>query len=177
MKTASISVLLAILLCVSWQNARAAQTSEDIVRVPTVTRLVKAFSQLEVEIIAAVKQKDQAKLAQLIDQNFEMQVASKSVDPVPLSEWLKASMEEGSSYTYDIADMAVHDLGQAAIVSFCWKNSAATKSLSPEAFIVDVWKKEGMDWKLAIRFVSTAQKSGEGLPGYSVTDGVIEKKY
>jgi len=162
----------------SLQGVRADPTSDDIVRVPTVTRLVKTFAQLETEIITAFKHKDQARLTQLIDQNFEMQVASKSADSVPLSEWLKASMAEATSYTYDITDMAVRDLGQTAIVSFDWKPSESIKKgSSAEIFIVDVWKKEGMDWKLAIRFASAVQKSGMKFPGFSVTDGIIEKKY
>jgi len=178
MKTASKSLLFTALLFMSLQGVKAEPTAEEIVRVPTVTRLVKAFGQLEAEIITAFKHQDQARLARLIDQNFEMQVASKSANSMPLSGWLKASMAEAASYTYDISDMAVRDLGQTAIVSFDWKPSASTKKdSSAEIFIVDVWKKEGMDWKLAIRFASAVQKSGVKFPGFSVTDGIIEKKY
>jgi hypothetical protein len=178
MKTASKSLLFIALLFMSLQGIRAAPTSTEIVRVPTVTRLVKTFGQFEAEIITAFKHKDQAKLTQLIDQNFDMQVASGSANFVPRSEWLKASMAEATSYTYDITDMAVRDLGQTAMVSFDWKPSESIKKgSSPEIFIVDVWKKEGMDWKLAIRFASAVQKSGMKFPGFSVTDGIIEKKY
>lgn len=179
MKTATRSLLFTALLCMPLQGVRAAPTTENIVRIPTVTRQVKAFAELETEIITALKHKDQAKLTRLIDQNFDMQAASVSANFVPRSEWLKASMAEAASYTYDIAGMAVRDLGQTAIVSFDWKPSESIKKgSSPEVFIVDVWKKEGMeDWKLAIRFASAVQKSGVKFPGFSVTDGIIEKKY
>jgi hypothetical protein len=178
MKSASTGLILAVLLGLYLQNASAAPPSEDAVRIPSVTRSVQAFSKLESEIITALKHKNQVKLAQLVDQNFDMQVASGSANFVARSEWLKASMAEAASYTYDISDMAVRDLGQTAIVSFDWKPSESIKKgSSPEIFIVDVWKKEGMDWKLAIRFASALQKSGLKFPGFSVTDGVIEKKY
>ena len=178
MKTASKCLLFTALLFMSFPSVRAEPTSDDIVRVPTVTRLVQSFGKLETEIITAFKHKDHARLTQLIDQNFEMQVALKSADSVPLTEWLKASMAEATSYTYDITDMAVRDLGQTAFVSFDWKPSESTKkNPSPEIFIVDVWKKEGMDWKLAIRFASAGQKSGVKFPGFSASDEVIEKKY
>lgn len=178
MKTTSGKLLLAALLCMFSLYVRAAPTAEDIVRVPTVTRLVKVFTQLEVEIIKAIKQKDKTTLTRLIDQNFEMQVAIKSADSVPLSAWINTSMSEGASYSYDISDMAVRDLGQTAIVTFDWKYTGSTKqNSSPEIFIVDVWKKVGEEWKLALRFSSADQKSDVKFPGFSLSDGVIEKKY
>lgn len=178
MKTANGKHLLAALLCVYSLNVRAAPASEDVIRVPTVTRLVKDFSELEFEIIAALKQKNQAKLTQLVDKNFEMQVALESADSVPLSEWLKTSMAEAHLYTYDITGMAVRDLGEAAIVSFDWiPATSAQQGSSPKFTIIDVWKKEGVDWKLAIRFASVLEKSEVRFPGFSLTDKGIEKKY
>ena len=178
MNTPVAKLLIAALLCIFSLYPGAEPNSEDISRIPTVTRLVKSFTQLEFDIITAFKQNDQTKLARLIDQNFELQVASKSADPVPLSVWLKTSVAEGSLYKYDITNMAVHDFGQSAIVSFAWNPFADGKNnTSPEIFIVDVWKKDGADWKLAIRFAEAVQKSGYKFPGFSLQDDTIEKKY
>ena len=178
MKAFSGKLLVAAFLFTLPLYVSAAPIAEDIVRIPTVTRLVKVFSQLEVEIITGFKKKNQTALARLIDQNFEMQVALKAADSVPLSAWLKTSIAEAPSYTYDIGDMAVRDLGQTAIASFEWKPYESTKqNPAPEIFIVDVWKKVGEDWKLAIRFSSAAQKSDVKFPGFSITDEVIEKRY
>lgn len=169
--------MFAALLCLPGPSIGGPPAAEDVVRIPTVTRLVQSFSRLEAEIITALKRKDQAKLAELMDPNFEMQSSVASENSVPLQEWLKASMDEGASYSYDFSDMAVRDLGQTAIVSFNWKIPVSATNSAPNAFIVDVWKKENTNWKLAIRFASTVRKTGERLPGMLMNTGVIEKKY
>lgn len=178
MKTAGGKLLLSTLLCMFSLAALAAPISEEVARVPTVTRLVKAFAELETGIITAFKQKNRAQLKQLIDQDFEMQVASQPTDPVPASEWIKASMAEASAYSYDFSQMSVHDLGQAAIVSFIWNSSdTAQQNPSADISIVDVWKKEGAGWKLAIRYAGAAQNRDFRFPGFTGDEPVIEKKY
>jgi hypothetical protein len=178
MKIPSGNLILAVLLCIFSLSAGTEPSSGNIARIPTVTRLVKSFTQLEFDIITAFKENDQTKLSQLIAQDFEMQVPSKSDDPIPLSVWLETSVGEGSSYKYDITNMSVYDLGQSAIVSFEWMPFEAGKNTtSPKFFIVDVWKKEAVDWKLAIRYSEAVQKSSQKYPGFSQPDEIIEKKY
>ena len=178
MKTVRERLLLPVLLCMFSLNIVAAPISGEIARVPTVTRLVKVFAELETEIITAFKEKNQAKLKQLVYPDFEMQIASRSADPVPMSEWLKASMAEAASYSYDISQMSVHDLGETAIVSFIWNAPDKTQQdPPPDISIVDIWKKDGTRWKLAIRYAAAVQNQDFKFPGFTGDDSVIEKKY
>jgi hypothetical protein len=174
-----LGYLFAILLSVTSPSAWPDTSAQDIVPVPTVTRLVKLFTQLEYDLITSLKKNDKSMLSRLVDDRFEMQVASQSREPVPMSAWLEKSLAESSLYHYEISNMSVYDYGGNAIVSFNWQPFAPIKdnSVSPGLFIVDVWKKDGPGWKLAIRFAEGLQKSGERFPGFVPTDGVIEKKY
>jgi hypothetical protein len=178
MMIAGRKLFIAAALCVFSFSIRAETPAGEMARVPTVTRLVQIFSQLESEVITALKQKDQAKLSKLMDQNFQLQVALKSADFVPLSKWLNTSLAEAHSYSYNLSDMAVRDLDQVVMVSFAWKPYETSKKMAPsEVFVIDVWKKEGADWKLALRFASTAPKHDVRFPGFTFADGIIEKKY
>jgi len=171
--------LFAILLSVSSPNAWSDTSAQDIVPVPIVTRLVKLFTQLEYDLITSLKKNDKSMLSRLVDDRFEMQVASQSKEPVPMSAWLEKSLAESSLYQYDISNMSVYDYGGNAIVSFNWQPFAPKKdnSVSPGVFIVDVWKKDQADWKLAIRFSDLIQNSTEIVPGYSPPKEIIEKRY
>ena len=175
----SLGYLFAVLLGITSPNAWSETPAQDIVPVPTVTRLVKLFTQLEHDIITSLKNNDKPMLSSLVDDRFEMQVASQSKEPVPMSAWLDKSLAESSLYQYEISNMSVYDYGGTAIVSFNWQAFSPKKdsSVSPGVFIVDVWKKERPGWKLAIRFAEGLQKSGERFPGYAPAEETIEKKY
>ena len=56
--------------------------------------------------------------------------------------------------------MAAHDYGNVVVVSFV---NRATKP-AHATFVVDVWQKQGEDWKLAVRYQSqlSAGKASSG---------------
>ena len=77
----------------------------------------------------------------------------------------------GSDPGGKINDMAVHDYGTIAIVSF--KQGA----IGGTVFVVDVWRGQGTDWKLAVRYASSAGTPTFAIPGGDASEPEIPKKY
>jgi hypothetical protein len=67
--------------------------------------------------------------------------------------------------------MAVHDLGETAVVSFTRGNRGGA------LFVVDVWRKQGSDWRLAVRYASPAGTASYAVPGAGTEEPEIPKKY
>jgi hypothetical protein len=135
-------------------------------RIPTVTRLVKIFSQLETRLVDSAHVQDTAVLDTMLAADFEMRIADAPGTPVPRDEWIRLARASGETQPR-LSQMAVHDFGDLATVSFA---EAAAK---PPRFIVDVWTRDGDAWKLAVRYQSdvTATKAG------ARKSPRIEKKY
>src|SRR5262245_33301757 len=85
-------------------------------RVPTVTRLVKMFSELENTLGATLQRADAAGVDKLVAEDFELRVASMPGNPTPRAEWIRLSL--GKASPYRIEQMAVHDFGNVCVVSF-----------------------------------------------------------
>ncbi|MGR9000529.1 MAG: hypothetical protein ACU88J_15990 [Gammaproteobacteria bacterium] len=171
--------LIVMFLCTFAISVKSAPPlSEDALKIPSVTRQVKIFSDLEIGLIEALKNRNQLKLDKLVSQDFEMRTAVRPDNPVPYSEWLKNSLTDASGYALDIGSMAVHDLHDTAIVSFLWNPFGDNKQVAmPDIFLVDVWKRTGLEWKLAIRYASPVHDAAIKIPGFSMDEPVIEKKY
>lgn len=150
--------------------APPAQTS----RVPTVTRLVKIFSGLESGLVAQAHSSDAAALEQSLDPSFEMRIGAEPGTPIPRDEWIRharAAKDQNSR----IEQMAVHDFGEVAIVSFRQSVSGGSKGGGgANRFIVDCWKRAGDGWKLAVRYLSDASSRGVAATGSAKT---IDKRY
>ena len=71
----------------------------------------------------------------------------------------------------DISGMAVHDFSAIAIVSF------TQGAVGGPIFVVDVWRGQGADWKLTVRYASPAGSPTFAVPGGSVSQPEIPKKY
>ena len=114
--------------------------------VPTVTRLVKIFTELETTLAANAHASDASALDSMLEPAFEMRVGDAPGTPVPRDEWLRR-VRAAPNTTPRFAQMAVHDFGDLAIVSF-------GDTTTPTRFVVDAWKREGDAWKLAVRYQS-----------------------
>lgn len=156
----------------------SAPPSKDNVKIPQLTRSVKIFSELEVDLITALKNNNQVKLKSLPAEDFEMRYASEPGNPVPYFNWLANSLSEASKYTADMEQMSVHELGQTAIVNFLWLPAVSSGQIVTAKFsVVDVWKQEERSWKLAIRYISSAQAADAKFPGFVQNETIIEKRY
>lgn len=143
-------------------------------RVPTVTRLVKRFSELEAGLATQARSADQAALDASLDPSFEMRVGGAPGTPVPRDEWIRET-RAAAGRRWQIQQMAVHDLGDVALVSFrAVDASAASRHGARDRFVVDCWKRDGDGWKLAVRYLSDAPREGVGRSGSAKA---IDKRY
>ncbi|HYT98475.1 MAG TPA: hypothetical protein VEO36_14225 [Casimicrobiaceae bacterium] len=139
-------------------------------RVPTVTRLVKLFTEQEAAMAAAIRAGDASAVERLLTDDFEMRTGATPANPVPRAEWLTEMMRVRNPGD-DVTGMAVHDVNSAAIVSFVQGRGQTA------IFIVDVWRATAAnDWKLAIRYAAPAGSAAFTIPGAGAA-AVIPKKY
>ena len=139
--------------------------------VPTVTRLVKLFSEREIALQERMHSGDAQGLAGFLADDFELRAATQPGRPIPrdafIAQAAKQKPQEGAP-----VEMAVHDVGSAAIASFRVPTASGDGSL----FVVDVWRRVGNDWKLAIRYAS-ASAPGLTIPGTGGDAGDLPKRY
>jgi hypothetical protein len=151
-----------------------AQPSSHTTAVPTVTRLVKMFTELERGLADKTREKDGTALDALLDPSFEMRDASAPGVPVPRDAWIRDA-RTSSGEPPRIEQMAVHDFHEVAIVSFREVAvTARSTRRAQERFIVDCWKRDGDAWKLAVRYVSDASARPADRPRSPRT---IDKRY
>ena len=160
---------LPIVLLAAWLAMPAlAQPAPQTGNVPTVTRLVKLFSDLERSLVDKARAKDASDLDALLDASFEMRVGSAPGAPVPRDAWIRETRKSGAAPR--IEQMAVHDFGDVAVVSFRESAAAGTaRNRGRDRFVVDCWKRDGSGWKLAARYLSDASATGIA-PGSETTD-------
>lgn len=143
-------------------------------RVPTVTRLVKLFLDLEGTLLDAARSGDRAALERQLADDFEMRVAQRPGEPVPRADWLAHTLAARPPAA-QIEQMAVHDEGQAALVSFLLRPQGTQQW---PTFVVDTWVRAGDEWRLQVRYAApvpahSPRVAGEG----SASTPAIPKRY
>jgi len=118
----------------------------------TLTRTVKIFSELENQLDEARRSHDAAALAKLLAANFEQRNGTAPAVPTPRADWLA----QKSAPKSDISQMAVHEYGNVAVVSFA--------DAAQRAFIVDVWNKTDDHYALSVRYLSAANGAPQTQP-------------
>ena len=145
-------------------------------RIPTVTRLVKLFLELEGSLAAGIRGGNASAVDKMLAEDFELRVASTPGNPTPRAEWLRLAMDKPGP-SVRIEQMAVHDFGDVAIVSFLQAAMTAEKRDSTrDIATVDVWKRTGDTWMLAVRYAGPAGTRSFAIPGASM-EPPIEKRY
>jgi len=167
-----LSLLVAVGVAMTSLPAAA---SEDVGRIPTVTRLVRMFSELEGILIEAVAKRDTQTVSKLLHDDFEMRVGAMPGNPVPRAAWIRQSFAEPKSSSI-LAQMAVHDFGKAAAVSFSRRIKEANSDNERDIFIVDIWTRAAGDWKLSVRYAGPAGIDGPRIPGAALVAPAFEKK-
>jgi len=139
-------------------------------RVPTVTRLVKLFLEKEASLATAVRNADANALGSLLTDDFELRTGARAASPIPRAVWMREVLRTRDPGG-EISRMAVHDFGAVAIASFTQDTTGGP------LLVVDVWRGQGMDWKLAVRYASPAGSPSFAIPGGSAREPEIPKKY
>jgi ketosteroid isomerase-like protein len=122
-------------------------------RIETATRGVVRYRGLESALLQAEQNKEQDALNRFIADDFEVRSA-ESNQPTPREVWEQRAKSANITW-FKIRDMAVHEFGDIAVVSFLLdrRGEAGGKAVPPTVFIVDVWRQA--EGKLAVRYVST----------------------
>lgn len=136
-----------------------AASAQSVGRVQTMTRQVAQFLELESRIVEAQISGDSAVLQAVLSDDFEQRDAQRPGTPVARADWLKIQAARHSA-TASIEQMAVHDLGSAANVSYLLRPKAA----GLPTFMVDTWVRQGDAWRLKVRYASPVT-SGAGKSG------------
>jgi uncharacterized protein DUF4440 len=130
-----------------------AQVDGATTRIPTVTRLVKQFYELETTLAAKLAARDVAALDGLLDANFEVRRDAMPGVPIPRDEWLRSAADVA---TPKLDQIAVHDFGAVAVVSFRQVDAKPSSKAAKQRMIVDCWTRSGERWLLTVRYEGAA---------------------
>jgi hypothetical protein len=116
------------------------------------TRTVLQFGSLEKKLASA---ESSTARAAFLTSDFEERLCAEPGTPVPREEWLGQPVTR-----FSFSQEAVHDYGDTALYSALGTNGDKQYS------IVDAWRKEGSDWRLAVRYLcpATGKKPESGIP-------------
>jgi hypothetical protein len=124
-------------------------------RIITATRQVTIFTDLEKQLLDAVQKKDKAAVQAMLSDDFAIYMPD--ADPLASEDWLDSVMSKDFVLKrFVIRQMDVADLGTAAVVSYdrVQESSFAGRNDGGEFYVVDLWKKDGDNWKLSARHVA-----------------------
>jgi hypothetical protein len=133
---------------------------------------VVLFTQQELQLVERIKARDASGVGALLTDDFELRASSQPGQPVPRADWIDQSLKSPAPAEAP-RDMAVHDLGNAALVSFQQPSGSAKSSI----FVVDLWRRLGDDWKLAVRYAAPAGSDSASMPSMPHATPQIPKKY
>ncbi len=167
-------ILAASLACAS--AIAAGQADAPKRTVPTMTRNVLTFTNLENDWADAVARRDNAALDKLVSDRFELRSSAAPGVPVPRAESLKQSLSL-APFKSAVTQMAVHEYPDLMVVSFLWNIDANDASLAKKVFVIDTWKRNGDGWQVAVRYAAPVDAAAR-VPGAAIAaTQAIEKKY
>lgn len=124
-------------------------------RIITATKQVAMFTGLENQLLKAVQKKDKAAAQAMLSDDLIIEMPD--ADSLPGDDWLDSvTAKDYALKSFVVRQMSAIDLGNAVVVKFDRLQEAASKGKadSGEFFVVDLWKKDGDNWKLANRYVA-----------------------
>lgn len=144
--------------------------------VPTVTRTVHIFSDLENQWIDAVQSRDHAALDKIVAPNFELRSALQAGTPTPRAESMKQALSL-PPFDSSIGKMAAHEFGDIIVVSFEWKLKPTNTSALPERmFVVDTWRQADAGWQVVTRYIAPIGDNAKSPPGSVMEPNPSQKR-
>jgi hypothetical protein len=118
------------------------------------TRGVVVFSALEQQLETAVARGNRQDIDRLLAADFEQRDAASAGSPTPRAQWLGS---HAAGRDADPATFTVHDLGTVAVVSYVDHPMPSRSNRHAGRFIVDVWRNQGGNWQLQVRYQSPSK--------------------
>ncbi|HSE50370.1 MAG TPA: nuclear transport factor 2 family protein [Terriglobales bacterium] len=134
-----LAALSALSLALSAQTAGGMPTLE-----------AARFTRLEQRLSQAVAQRDLPALHTLLADDFELRDAANSSELVLRDEWLDLVSGGTASAACAPAEVMPRPFGDTAAVSLVCTAGAE------RYFLVDLWRRQGSEWRLAARYRSPA---------------------
>lgn len=157
------------------QQPERSQSSTAGQRVPTVTRTVRMFTQIENDWIDAVQRRDRGALKDIVAVNFELRSAEAPGTPTPREESITHAFQV-KPFQSSIGQMAVHEYGEVLVVSFLWKLEVPKNGPLPQKlFVIDTFKQIDGNWQAVARYTAPVADPAKTVPG-SVTAAPAIKK-
>ena len=151
LSTARQAWLFCLGLAVLHGPAKAQPTGRGV---PTLTRYVQQFGQLERELADAQAQHDTAALDKLVSHFFELR--GNDARLVSRDDWLRRKAPAAAM----IEQLAVHETGDQAVASYVRREASGAAF-----FVVDIWSPQpGGAWQLRLRFESPAARGQPPRP-------------
>jgi ketosteroid isomerase-like protein len=150
-----VSLLLVLVATALFSAAQEPVKPALSPRIITATKQVTIFNGLEKQLLQAVQKKDRAAVQAMLSDDLIIEMPD--ADPLPGDDWLDSVMaKEYTLKSFIVRQMSATDLGNAVVVKFDRIQEASSKGQADngEFFVVDLWKKDGDNWKLANRYVS-----------------------
>lgn len=158
-KASALALACCMVTALGGPPAWAAQPVQRT-RVVTTTRLVTWFHGLEYDLVDALRAAPSSRLDSLLASDFEQRDSRSPGVPVPRDAWLADNTVRAPG-AVKITDMAVHDRGELAIVSFALQLEGPGQSL----FVVDVWRQRAPNnYELVTRYVSDVARQAPAAP-------------
>lgn len=165
-----------LLACAAFLSVALSASAQPGTRVPTVTRLVKIVIGLETDLAEHLRGGRGPAAEALLTDDFELRLSNGPGQPVPRAEWLKEALARpGPMPAFE--QVAVHEYGELAVASFHRRVPAEGGTKAETQFIVDVWKRNGDNWKLATRYAAPAGGADFTSVGAGVREAPIHKRY
>jgi hypothetical protein len=144
--------------------------------VPTVTRTIQIFSNLENAWNDGVKNRDSESLKKILSDRYELRTSAVPGRPTPRDESIALAFKD-PLFSSMIEQMAVHEYGDLMIVSFQWNLDVDKASpLASRIFVVDTWKRVDGDWQAQARYAAPADGTSKAIPGFDAQHPTINKK-
>jgi len=112
---------------------------------PVLSRLVQRFASLEGELADQAHSHNEAGLGKLLAADFEQRDATAPGRPLPRADWMRSALGKPIPGG-EPSQMAVHDYGNVAVVSFL--------DAAQHLYVVDVWSKTADTYALSVRYAS-----------------------
>jgi len=138
------------------------------------TRLVQLATQAEETLLAAMKARDAKRMEALLGDDFQMHMAQRPAEPVPLEDWIDSVQAHPDAADYRVTAMTAREAGSAVVASFLLQPKAG--QARPAVFIVDVWQPGSPDWRLLVRHASLTTGNPGAIPG-NAKSAVLPKKF
>jgi hypothetical protein len=155
-KSALLAVFLFLNCSLTWAQGEVAPPRPQK-RIITKTRLVAIFSELENQLLEALRNTQHASVDAFLSEDFQLWTPTPPGDPVPREKWRSQALAENLK-AFSMRQMAARSVDEnTALVSFVLTKTVdrAGKSSTRDYFVVDLWQKKDENWKLSDRYASS----------------------